>query len=256
MRNSERPLPLKSAPLRYSPENELGVVFLFSKLAKKLQFRIERIRAAHPDCVAYRYSGEKEKLVRIEFEFRSSNFKTHRHDASQCDCIVCWHHDWPDVPRNIETIELKRYYDVSRKVWIQQAIKAQSGLLDDRDFLDWALSTRATPGDLLLMYRAYPDCCIKDIYRFAGDGLTKGEAAWRDGECYAGRTARVCRLDAPVFLTDLRNHKVLSTSSFVRRNMQGKALLASEYWHYLYALIADRNPKVRKVLARYAPDKI
>jgi hypothetical protein len=29
MRPSERPLPLKNAPLQYAPENELGVVFLF-----------------------------------------------------------------------------------------------------------------------------------------------------------------------------------------------------------------------------------
>jgi len=35
-----RPIPLKNAPLQYAPENELGVVFLFSKIAKRLQFRI------------------------------------------------------------------------------------------------------------------------------------------------------------------------------------------------------------------------
>jgi hypothetical protein len=29
--------------------------------------------------------------------------------------------------------------------------------------------------------------------------------------------------------SDLRNHKVLRTASFVRRNMQGIGLLASEY---------------------------
>jgi hypothetical protein len=48
MKPSERPLPLKNAPLRYAPENELGVVFLFSRVAKRLQFRIEKIRAAYP----------------------------------------------------------------------------------------------------------------------------------------------------------------------------------------------------------------
>ncbi len=37
--------------------------------------------------------------------------------------------------------------------------------------------------------------------------------------------------------------------------MQGGALLASEYWQYLYSMIHGRNPKSRKALARYSPDK-
>ena len=61
MKSLERPLPLKNAPLQYAPENELGVVFMFSQIAKKLQFRIEKVRAAYPDCIAYRHAGESEK---------------------------------------------------------------------------------------------------------------------------------------------------------------------------------------------------
>jgi hypothetical protein len=44
--------------------------------------------------------------VRIEFEYRSRNFLTHKHDARQCDLIVCWEDDWPDSP--LEVLELKR----------------------------------------------------------------------------------------------------------------------------------------------------
>lgn len=91
MKYARKPLLLNNAPLHYAPENELGVVFLFASVAKKLQFRIERIGAAYPDCIAYRHAGEVEKRVRIEFEYRSSNFKAHRHKAKDCDCIVCWH---------------------------------------------------------------------------------------------------------------------------------------------------------------------
>src|SRR5579864_7616518 len=138
MKRAERPLPLKNAPLQYAPENELGVVFLFSRIAKRLQFRIEMIRAAYPDCIAYKQIGDREKLVRIEFEFRSSNFRAHGHDAKKCDCIVCWHHDWPDVPHHLEVIELKRFFGVSFKVWIQVAIKSQCSQLDERDILTWA----------------------------------------------------------------------------------------------------------------------
>ena len=107
MKSTERPLPLKNAPLHYAPENELGVVFLFSQIAKRLQFHIETIRAAYPDCIAYRHSGDREKRVRIEFEYRSSSFRAHKHDAKKCDCIVCWHHDWTCVPPHLEVIELK-----------------------------------------------------------------------------------------------------------------------------------------------------
>jgi hypothetical protein len=31
----------------------------------------------------------------------------------------------------------------------------------------------------------------------------------------------VCKLDAPIFLDDMRNHRVLSTAGFIRKNMQG-----------------------------------
>jgi hypothetical protein len=256
MKSKQRSLPLKNAPLQYAPENELGVVFLFSKIAKRLQFRIEQIRAAYPDCVAYRHAGDSEKRVSIEFEFRSSSFRAHRHDAKQCDYIVCWHDDWPDVPPNLKVIDLKRHFGASFKVWIQVAIKSQCRWLDERDVLDWALSTRTIHDDLLLMYRGYPSCSITDVFRFAGKTLKRSRANWRAGECYAGRIERVCKLDDPIFLDDLRNHRVLRTASFVRRNMQGKALHASEYWHYLNSMILERNPKARKALARYSPEKL
>jgi hypothetical protein len=38
--------------------------------------------------------------------------------------------------------------------------------------------------------------------------------------------------------------------------MQGKGLIASGYWPYMYTMISERNPKARKVLARYSPDKL
>jgi hypothetical protein len=256
MRKNERPLPLKNAPLRCAPSNELGVVFLFSKIAKRLQFRIEEIRAAFPDCIAYRHVGDSEKLVRIEFEFKSSNFKAHGHDASKCDCIVCWHHDWPGVPARIEVIELKKFFGVPLKVWIQTAVKSEQHKLDKRKQLNWALSNRVTHGDLLLMYRGYPACNIADIFRFAGRQLQRGSAGWRDGDACFGRIERVSKLDSPIFLSDLRNHKILRTASFIRKNMQGNGLLVSEYWPYLHSMICERNPKSRKLLARSAPEKL
>ncbi len=43
----------------------------------------------------------------IEFEFRSSDFKRHKHEPDKCDIIVCGKHDWKDCPNNIFLIELK-----------------------------------------------------------------------------------------------------------------------------------------------------
>jgi hypothetical protein len=257
MKNTERPLPLKNAPLQYAPENELGVVFLFSRVARQLQFRIEKIRAAYPDCIAYRHAGDREKRVRIEFEFKSSSFRVHGHDPSQCDCIVCWHHDWPGVPNRIEVIELKRFFGTPFKVWIQAALKSQWDYLDSRNHMEWALSTRVTHGDILLMYRAYPRCSVTDIFRYTGHRLGKSAAGWRKGNCYMGEVKRLCRLGSPIFLSDLRHHKVIRTASFVRSNMQGRAgLLVSEYWPYLYSMICERNPKSRKYLGPYAPEML
>jgi hypothetical protein len=257
MKDIARPLPLKNAPLQYAPDSEMGVVYLFANIAKKLQFRIEAIRCAYPDCIAYRQVGDREKRVRIEFEFRSSNFKAHGHDPKQCDCIICWHHDWHAVPRHIEVIELKRFFGVPFKVWIQVAVKSQQHWLDELDRIHWVLSPRVTPGDLLLMYRGHPTCSITDIFTFVGNGkvYAGGGDGDRKRDWYSGTVERICKLDAPVFLDDMRSHRVLSTASFIRSNMQGR-LMVSEYWPYLYAMLNDRNPKHRRTLAKFAPEKL
>jgi hypothetical protein len=250
----EQSVLLPNAPIRYAPKNELGVVFIFASVAKKLGFHVEKIRPGFPDCLAYKKIGNKEKLVRIEFEFNSSNFKSHKHNSKNCDCIICWNHDWVGVPENIEVIELKKYFGVNKKVWIQPVIKSQWKNLEAGDKLNWGLSKRASPGDLLLMYRCFPEKCIKDIFVLESY-LTLGNATWKEGICNVGQIKRLCILKSPLFLEDFKKHRVLSTSSFIRKNMQGN-LLVSEYWHYLYDMITIRNPLTKKILSKYAPDKI
>jgi len=44
--------------------------------------------------------------VDIEFEFESKNFRDHGHPAGGCDAIVCWRHNWPECPKDIEAVEL------------------------------------------------------------------------------------------------------------------------------------------------------
>lgn len=231
------------------------MVFLFAHVARRLQFRIEEIRPRFPDCIAYRRIGQSERKTRIEFEYRSSSFKTHCHKASKCDVIVCWHDDWPDAPPSLEVISLKRHFGVGREVWILQALKSQWDYLDKYSRMEWGMSKRTTPGDVLLMYRCSPIRAITDVFTVSGSDIQRGSAGWRDGDAYFREIRRVCRLPAPVFLDDLRKHRVLQTASFVRRNMQGVGLLATEYWPYLYPMILGRNPAAAKALGKLTPDR-
>lgn len=91
--------------LVYSPLNENGVIFLFGKIAHDFNMYVEEIKPGFPDCIGRRFVGKGWEKVRIEFEYKSSNFKTHKHNVKECDIIICWEHDWQDCP--IEVIERK-----------------------------------------------------------------------------------------------------------------------------------------------------
>lgn len=91
--------------LVYAPMNENGVIFLFGKVADDLNMYIEEIKPGYPDCIGRRYNGKGWEKVAIEFEYKSSNFKLHKHDPKDCDVIICWENDWKDCP--LEIIELK-----------------------------------------------------------------------------------------------------------------------------------------------------
>jgi len=91
--------------LVYAPINENGVIFLFGKVADDLNMYIEEIKPGYPDCIGRRYNGKGWEKVAIEFEYKSSNFKQHKHDPKDCNIIICWENDWKDCP--LEIIELK-----------------------------------------------------------------------------------------------------------------------------------------------------
>jgi len=166
----ERSEILEGAPLHYAPENELGVVFLFSAYAKKNRIRIEKIQPQFPDCIAYQKTGGGEKKIRIEFEFKSRNYKTHQHPVKGCDCIVCWEHNWPAVPENINVVELRREYGLGFNVWIQPTSGEYKKTISEIDSDNrWTVSSLAHKNDLLLFYHTSPDKYIKDIFRLVGD---------------------------------------------------------------------------------------
>jgi len=105
--------PIDFRGLRHAPINEQGVVFLFGMVSYELGFIVEAIHAAYPDCEAKRCIDRKQERwqrVRIEFEYKSANFRDHGHDPQGCDLIVCWEHNWLDCP--LEVIELRRVLDL------------------------------------------------------------------------------------------------------------------------------------------------
>jgi hypothetical protein len=246
---------LEGAPLHRAPENELGVVFLFAHLARKWRLRIDTIRSKFPDCIAYQKAQGKEKRIRIEFEYRSRNFKTHKHPAGKCDWLVCWEHDWPEAPGSLQIVELSREYGLGFNIWIMPTNGPYKKVLEKRNSSQrWSLPSQCHQGDLILYYFTRPEQCIRHIF-IATDRARKVTAEWKKGRDYMGPIRRVCRLKAPIFLDDLRNHRVLSTAHFVRSQMRGRPN-ATEYWPYLYDMIVRRNPSVRVKLSRFAPENI
>ncbi|MFZ5995829.1 MAG: hypothetical protein ACOYU4_12685 [Thermodesulfobacteriota bacterium] len=96
--------------LSCAPVNELGVVYLFGVLHDTFDFKLESIQSGYPDCLARRKVGNNRwEEVRIEFEYDSRSFKTHGHDPSGVDVIICWTHNWKECPKRIEVIELSSF---------------------------------------------------------------------------------------------------------------------------------------------------
>jgi hypothetical protein len=141
----ERPIygnPLPWPELLHEPVNEGGVVFAFGMMARRLGFAVRRIQRAFPDCEALReVSRNQWQMVRIEFEFESRNFVLHQHDPNGCDVIVCWVHNWPECPVNIEVVELCK--EARRWGWAEGMVtetgadnrgnKLSSGLREKRE---------------------------------------------------------------------------------------------------------------------------
>jgi hypothetical protein len=91
--------------------NHNMVIFLFGCLYKHLNFQgilIGHEEAGDLDALAFL----DEEDVIIEFEAYSSNFKREGHDASKCNLIVCWEHDWKECPENIDVLELKHFWEM------------------------------------------------------------------------------------------------------------------------------------------------
>ncbi|HYX54208.1 MAG TPA: hypothetical protein VE783_12205 [Candidatus Limnocylindrales bacterium] len=103
-----RPVELRA--MLTHPVNEAGVLALFASMAVKLGFGILKVQTAFPDVIALRLCKDGQwRLVRIELEFESRSFISHKHLPEGCDLIVCWKHNWPSCP--VEVIELSKLFE-------------------------------------------------------------------------------------------------------------------------------------------------
>ncbi len=73
------------------PRNEIGVIFLFGICYKDFYFESPIFNNSFPDASAF--FRPLKKRIKIEFEFQSSNFISHKHDVNGADMIICWKHD-------------------------------------------------------------------------------------------------------------------------------------------------------------------
>ncbi len=100
--------PIQFRGLKFAPLNEKGVAYLFGMISHELGFIIEGLGAESPDCEGKRCldtTNNQWEQVKIDFEYKSSDFEAHGHSENESDIIVCWIHDWNECP--LEVLELR-----------------------------------------------------------------------------------------------------------------------------------------------------
>ena len=258
--------------MRHAPENELGVVFLFSKMARRLGFvEIDRIQPHFPDCWAVRKDGARTRSVWIEFEHRSRSFQTHvinsqlRGISPKRGVVVCWDHDWPECEKYAEVIPLRRELDAGRQVWIQNTrpeFQENLNWAPKRESNDWwwTVAPSARPGDLLLMYRAGTNTeakkygadpsvlqSITNVLMVRSTPRRHPRWGWRSN------VTRVANLVEPLRYHQLKSDRVLQKAHFIRRQMLGRSN-ATAYWYRIHDLILKQNHSLKRALRPFAPE--
>ncbi|MDK9720403.1 MAG: hypothetical protein OEL53_04380 [Rhodospirillales bacterium] len=230
------------------PENEMGVVALFMTWAKRKHIQIVTIQAGFPDCIAIHLK----KKVRIEFEYRASNFITHKHDPKGCDWIVCWENNLPRAPKGIKIISLANEFGVGSNVWMQPVAGEQAVRLSKAKRETWSVAHNAQKGDLVLYYRTRPDMSVADLFQITGR-VDFDDDTWKEGGDYMANINRVASLDAPIHLRMMQRHPLLKDAPFIRNQMTGR-MKATLYWPDLHDLILKANPSQKRALSKFDPE--
>lgn len=131
------------------PRTEQDVVVLFGTLLPYLDepLMVERVQTGFPDCtLVNRATGEK---LRAEFEWLASNFKTHRHDPSKCDVIICWRDDVKNWPAGLKVWELRELVQAKCPWMIEELTEsAPTDHWDKKSFLEQAALDKVASADV------------------------------------------------------------------------------------------------------------
>jgi hypothetical protein len=240
-------------PNNLPPATEREVVYLFKAVAGPFYSLSQiDIQNRFPDCLA----RKGKKLIRIEFEFESKNFRIHGHDPSQCDWIVCWRDTWgEEAPDHLEIVELRRQFSFSFNVWFQPLANEYAVAISEvnRDE-GWSVPSKASEGDLLLIWRSAPQSCVLDLF-VVDSPVDRVKAGWKRGYDYMATIARVATLSAPLTWSNMRAETRLSRAGFVNGAMAGRPR-ASAYWYVLLEMIITANPELAWLAERFCPDHI
>jgi len=193
----------------------------------------------------------------IEFEYDSKNFITHNH-LKELGCrkctVVCWDDNWQKPPNRVSIISLSKELGLSNRVRLSHAQDQE-----DLRFLDttraktcpWSMPAKTKKGDLLLVWRSGPkQSRFHDIFEALEN------AAPKHGYSGYGRCKIISHLENPVTLQDIKNHNVLGNLSIKEPQFfMGPNTDLTPYWPWLYQLIIDRNPKLKRVLYPFSPGR-
>ena len=244
--------------MQYAPEGELGVVYLFSKVQRKLGYlSIVRLRDTFPDCEALKFGRKK---VQIEFEFRSGNFlPQHGEDGlKKVNEIVCWEDNWPPAKRGllqkhkVAIIELREFLGFERNIWFHVIKKRyhdryMEDLLHGLKTGDLPCHKSAKRGDLLLDYFGAPMSFLKGIELLTSDAYSTRSKEFK----HRAAVRRIAGLKNEIHMDKMRSEKSLIGGFFLKPNgLQGTPRI-TEYWPQLSELILRLNPQIKSKIRRY-----
>ena len=183
--------------------------------------------------------------------------------------VVCWENDWSQCQKYAEVVELRSELGFGKQVWIQNTLPEFQWEIDNaprraNKRYSWTVSTRARPGDIVLMYRAgsraaarrydADEHVLQSIANiFMVKSFPKPHKRWG----FMAVVTHVALLRNPLRLQHLRADRILRDSPFVRRSMRGRSNV-TPYWYRLYNLILQLNTDkvIRNALQKFHPESL
>ena len=109
----------------FSPQNKMGLIMLFGSVLDIIDWKLIDVKPnAYPDGV---FLNDRDDLILVEFEYNSSGFIAHKHDARGAHMVICWNND-KVLP--LPVVEVDGYYDEKTGAWrfdaFRQALRAAS----------------------------------------------------------------------------------------------------------------------------------